>query len=128
MARFYFLAERAAITVRIKHTHDSWDSRFDWQTPRIARSRHHSHGRTMIRAISRNDFFSPRYQLGHFQSVFVGFRSTQREKRLRQARNFGKFFSECAARLCRETRSCKAQLVHLLLDGLEHFRMLVPQV
>src|SRR5712671_2887358 len=128
MAGFYFLPERTTIAIGIEDANDSWQAGLDWPTPRITRGGHRTHSGTVIGTIASDDFVAAGRESGHLHGVFVGFRAAQREKCFRQAGNRGKFLSQLAAWLGGKAWSCKTQLVHLFLDGFQHFWMLMTNV
>src|SRR6266851_6785915 len=128
MAGFYFLPERTTIAIGIEDANDSWHSRLDWPTPRITRGGHRTHGGTVIGTVASDDFVPAGEESRHLHGVFVGFRAAQREKCFRQASYFRQFLAELAAWFGRKAWSCKTQLVHLFLDGFQHFGMLMPDI
>src|ERR1700693_1748624 len=111
VAGFYFLPEWTTIAIGIEDANDSWHSGLDWPTPRITRGGHRTHRGTVIGTIASDDFVAAGNQPGHLHGVFVGFRAAQR-----------------AAWFVGKAWSCKTQLVHLFLDGFQHFWMLMTNV
>src|ERR1700676_2985869 len=128
MARFDLLAKRATITIRVENSNNAGNSRLDGPAPRIARGGHRTHRGAMITAVPRDDFVAAGNEPRHFDGIFIGLGAAKREERFRQAGYFGEFFAERPARFSGKTWPREAKFIHLLLDGFQHFWMLVSDI
>ena len=121
------MAGGAAIRVRVEDARDARDAGLGEPATRIAGERDRAARRSVVRAVARDHLLAAGHPAGGLDRVLVRLGAAVREERVVQVagHHLGDEAGELRPLVVRHRRADRAELVGLVLDRLDHARVLV---
>src|SRR4029077_2495101 len=119
---------RTAVRIGVEHAHHTRDAGLCGPAARVAGERDRAGGRTVVRAVARDDLVPSGVPARKLDGILVRFGAAVREEGHLEITwgDLGKQACECGARLGGHGWADRAELLRLLLDRRDDLRVLVP--